>query len=187
MAMPLAHRRFTVDEYHRMAEAGILGEGDRVELLDGEIVLMSPVGTRHASTVARLIERLRDLAGSRATVWAQLPIRLNRYSEPEPDLALLRRREDFYADRHPGPQDVLLVVEVADSSRRADREQKIPLYARAGIADVWLVDLPRDVIEVYRDPAAGTYRSVETVARVGMLTVLRLPDLALPAAELLGG
>ena len=187
MAMPLAHRRFTVDEYHRMAEAGILGEGDRVELLDGEIVLMSPMGTRHASTVARLIERLRDLAGSRATVWAQLPIRLNRYSEPEPDLALLRRREDFYADRHPGPQDVLLVVEVADSSRRADREQKIPLYARAGIPEVWLVDLPRDVIEVYRDPAAGAYGTVQTVARGETLALLKLPGASFPAGEVLGG
>jgi Uma2 family endonuclease len=187
MAMPLAHRRFTVDEYHRMAEVGILGEDDRVELLDGEIVLMSPMGSRHASTVARLNERFRDLAGRRATVWVQLPIRLSRYSEPEPDLALLKRREDFYAERHPEPGDVLLVVEVADTSRRTDRERKIPLYARAGLPEVWLVDLPRDVIEVHREPAAGAYRNVQTVSRDGMLAILELPGVSIPASEVLGG
>ena len=186
MAMPLAHRRFTVDEYHRMAETGILGEDDRVELLDGEIVLMTPMGTRHWSTVARLTERFRDLVGQRAIVSVQLPVRLGRYAEPEPDLALLKRREDFYAERLPEPGDVLLVVEVTDSSRRADRDQKIPLYARAGIAEVWLVDLPRDVIEVYREPAAGAYRSVQTVARDGTLAILKLPGVSIQASEVLG-
>jgi Uma2 family endonuclease len=186
MAMPLAHRRFTVDEYHRMAEVGILGEDDRVELLDGEIVLMTPMGARHASTVARLDERLRRLVGVDATVWAQLPLRLSRYAEPEPDLALLRRREDFYADRLPEPDDVLLVVEAADSTQRTDRGRKIALYARAGLPEVWLVDLPRDVIEVYREPAAGAYRNVLTLGRDGVLTILMLPGVTLPTSEVLG-
>ncbi len=186
MAMPLAHRRFTVDEYHRMAEVGILGEDDRVELLDGEIVLMTPIGARHASTVARLGQRLGRLAGAGATVWIQNPVRLGRYAEPEPDLTLLKPRDDFYAKRLPGPDDVLLVVEVADSSQRTDREQKIPLYARAGLPEVWLVDLPRDVIEVYREPAAGAYRSVQTVARDATLAILKLPGVTLPATEVLG-
>lgn len=187
MAMPLAHRRFTVDEYHRMAEVGILGEDDRVELLDGEIVLMTPMGSRHWSTVARLTERFRDLVGNRAVVSVQLPVRLGRYAEPEPDLALLTRRENFYADRLPEARDVLLVIEVADSSRRTDRERKLPLYARAGIAEVWLIDLPRDVIEVYREPVAGSYRSVQTVARDSTLAILKLPGVTLPAPEVLGG
>ena len=187
MAMPLAHRRFTVDEYHRMAEVGILGEDDRVELLDGEIVLTTPMGARHASTVARLNERFHSVVGKRAILSVRLPIRLSDYSEPEPDLALLKRREDFYADRLPEAGDVLLVIEVADSSRRTDRERKLPLYARAGIAEVWLVDLPRDVIEVYREPVAGSYRSVQTVARDGTLAILKLPGVTLPATEVLGG
>jgi Uma2 family endonuclease len=187
MAMPLAHRRFTVDEYHRMAEVGILGEDDRVELLDGEIVVMTPMGARHASTVARLGERLSRLAGDRATLWVQLPVRLGRYAEPEPDLALLRRRADFYAERLPGPEDVLLVVEVADTSQRTDRDRKIPLYARAGITEVWLVDLPRAVIEVYRDPGAGTYGDVQTVARDGMLAILEMPGVSIQAGDVLGG
>lgn len=187
MAMPLAHRRFTVDEYHRMAEAGILGEDDRVELLDGEIVVMTPIGARHASTVARLGERFVRLAGMGATVWIQNPVRLGRYAEPEPDLTLLNWREDFYAERLPEPTDVLLVVEVADSSQRTDRDQKIPLYARAGIPEAWLVDLPRDAIEVYRDPAAGAYRNVQTLGRDGILTILMLPGVTLATSEVLGG
>jgi Uma2 family endonuclease len=187
MAMPLAHRRFTVDEYHRMAEVGILGEDDRVELLDGEIVLMTPMGSHHWSTVARLTERMRDLVGKRAIVSVQLPVRLGRYAEPEPDLALLKRREDFYAERLPEPEDVLLVVEVADTSQRTDRDRKIPLYARAGIAEVWLVDLPQDLIEVYRGPATGAYASVQTVARDGMLAILELPGVSIQPGEVLGG
>jgi Uma2 family endonuclease len=187
MAMPLAHRRFTVDEYHRMAEVGILDEDDRVELLDGEIVLMSAMGSRHWSTVARLNERFRDLAGQRAIVSVQLPIRLDRYSEPEPDLALLQRRDDFYAERLPTPDDVLLIVEVADTSQRTDRDRKIPLYAGAGLPEVWLVDLPRDVVDVYRDPAAGAYRNVQTLGRDAVLAVLAMPGVSLQAREVLGG
>jgi Uma2 family endonuclease len=187
MAMPLAHRRFTVDEYHRMAEVGILGEDDRVELLDGEIVLMTPIGARHASTVARLNERFHSVVGKRASLSVRLPIRLSDYSEPEPDLALLKRREDFYTERLPEPEDVLLVVEVADTSQRTDRDKKIPLYARAGIAEVWLVDLQRDLIEVYREPTDGVYGNLQTVARDGMLAILELPGVNIQAGEVLGG
>ncbi|GIW50689.1 MAG: hypothetical protein KatS3mg081_0044 [Gemmatimonadales bacterium] len=155
MAVQLMKRRFTVAEYHKMAEAGILGEDDRVELLEGELVAMAPIGSRHATCVRRLNYLLSRGVGERAIVDVQNPIRLSEYSEPQPDLALLKPRPDFYAAAHPGPEDVLLVVEVAETSADYDREVKIPLYARAGIPEVWLVDLAGAQIETFRQPAQG--------------------------------
>ncbi len=186
MAMPLAHRRFTVDEYYRMAEAGILGEDDRVELLDGEIIEMTPIGDRHAATVTRLDDLFHERVGQRATVRVQNPVRLHHYAEPEPDVALVARREDRYVGGHPVPADVLLIVEVADTSLVYDRERKLPAYAAAGIPEVWLVDLTADRIEVYREPSGGAYRDRRVLGREAALTVLRLPDVALPASEILG-
>src|SRR5207247_3212709 len=149
MGMPLAHRRFTVDEYYRMAETGILAEDDRVELLDGEIVEMSPIGPRHAATVTRLDHLFNRLVGDRAIVRAQNPVRLDGYSEPEPDIALVTPRADFYRAEHPTPRDILLIVEVADTSLRYDRHTKLPGYARAGVPEAWLVDLTADRVERY--------------------------------------
>jgi hypothetical protein len=137
MGVQLARRLFTVAEYHKMAEAGILSEDDRVELLEGEIVAMSPIGSRHAGTVKRLLDQFIPLQGARRVILSvQDPIRLGEYSEPQPDLALLRPRADFYASSHPGPEDVLLIIEVADQSAAVDREVKVPLYARWGIPEV---------------------------------------------------
>jgi Uma2 family endonuclease len=132
MGVQVQRRLFTVEEYHRMAEAGILSEDDRVELIEGELVTMSPIGSRHAACVARLTALLFPVGG-RGILWVQNPIRLGARSEPQPDVALLRYRPDFYASAHPGPEDVLLVVEVAETSADADRSLKIPLYARYGI------------------------------------------------------
>jgi len=126
MAAPLVRHRFTVEEYHRMGQAGILSEDDRVELIEGEIVEMAPVGSRHAACVKRLNALLSRRAGGRALVSVQDPIRLGEHSEPQPDLALLKPREDFYAAAHPGPEDVLLVIEVAETSLEYDREVKLP-------------------------------------------------------------
>jgi Uma2 family endonuclease len=126
MGVQVQRRLFTVEEYHRMAEAGILSEEDRVELIEGELVTMSPIGSRHAACVKRLVRLLDRAAGDRAIVGAQDPIRLGARSEPQPDVALLRYRPDFYASAHPGPEDVLLVVEVAETSADADRSLKIP-------------------------------------------------------------
>jgi Uma2 family endonuclease len=185
MGMPLSHRRFTVDDYHRMAHAGILGPDERVELLDGEIVEMSPIGSRHAGTVARVHWLFHRLAADRALVWVRNPIRLDRHSEPQPDVTLLRPRGDFYTGAHPGPGDVLLLVEVADVSLRHDRTRKIPAYAGAGIPEVWLVDLTTERIEVYRDPAAG-YATRRTVERGASLSPLGLPGVVLATDEILG-
>ncbi len=161
---PVTRRKFTVDEYHLLARAGILKEDDRVELIDGEIVEMSPIGSRHAACVARLTEWAGSLRG-RAVVWVQNSVRLGDFAEPQPDLALLRPRADFYAAAHPTPEDVFLVVEVAETSSDYDRQVKIPLYARWGISEAWLVDLEADRVEVYRSPAPEGYRDVRVVAR----------------------
>jgi Uma2 family endonuclease len=177
---------FTTDEFHRMAQAGILAEDDRVELIDGEVVRMSPIGSRHASCVDRLNAFFTHRLGARAIVRVQSPILLNRRSEPQPDLALLKPRGDFYATRHPGPADVLLVVEVIDSSAEYDRALKLPLYARASIAEVWLIDLVRNDIEVYRRPALRAYRDQQTHARGEHLTAAAFPRTRFRVSELLG-
>jgi Uma2 family endonuclease len=125
-----------------MAEAGIFTEDDRVELIEGEVVAMSPIGPRHAACVRKLARLIRDRVSSTAAIVdVQDPIRLSEHSEPLPDISILRPRDDFYADGHPGPEDVLVLLEVADASVMYDRNTKLPLYARAGIAEVWLVDL----------------------------------------------
>jgi len=186
MTTPITKRKFTVDEFHRMLQAGILREDDRVELIQGEIVEMTPVGSRHAACVKRLNRLLSRGVGDAAIVSIQDPVRLGPDSEPQPDIALLRPRPDFYADRHPAAGDVLLIVEVADASAAYDRDTKLPLYARAGIPEVWLVDLAANQLEVYRRPSPQGYGEKE-VYRPGMrVSPEALPALSLPVAEILG-
>ena len=186
MDVRVERRLFTVEEYHRMAEAGILSEDDRVELIEGEIVEMSPIGSRHAGCVNRISHWFSQRVGGRAIVSVQNPIRLGRRSEPQPDVALLRPREDFYASEHPGPEDVLLIVEVAEHSAGYDRGVKVPLYARYGVVEVWVVDLLRGVVEVYRGPEGEGYREVQVVGRGEVITPLQLPDLHVPVDQILG-
>ena len=152
-----ARHRLTVRDYHRMGDAGIFGEDDRIELIDGDLIDMAPISPGHASTVNRLSQAFVLACAGRAIVSIQNPIALDDRSEPQPDVAILRLRDGFYAARHPGPADILLLVEVADSSLRFDRTVKLPLYARAGIAEVWIVDLQHQVLEAYRAPAVGGY------------------------------
>jgi Uma2 family endonuclease len=152
-----AHR-FSVAEYYAMAEAGILGEDDRVELLEGEVVQMVPIGSQHNAIVDRIAKFLWSQIDDHAIARIQGSIRLDQHSEPQPDVALLRYRPDFYADAHPGPVDILLIIEVMQTSADYDRTVKAPLYARSGIAELWLVDLEADVIEVLRSPREGQYR-----------------------------
>jgi Uma2 family endonuclease len=161
MAVALTRRTFTVDEYHKMAEAGILHEDDRVELIEGEIINMTPIGSRHTACVKKLNRLFAELLGSEVIISVQDPLRLGDTSEPEPDIALLRPRPDFYAERHPSADDTLLVVEVADTSLVYDREVKVPLYARAGLAEVWLVDLVQQQVLVHRNPTAQGYQEVQ--------------------------
>lgn len=156
-------RLFTVDEYYRLAEAGILSENDRVELVEGEIIEMVPIGSRHAAHVKRLISLLTSALDDRAIVAAQDPIRLDRFSEPEPDIAVLRSRDDFYASAHPGPGDIYLIIEVADSSLEYDRSTKVPLYARFGVPNVWLLDLQDEQVECYASPEGGEYGEADVL------------------------
>lgn len=156
---------FNVDEFYRMAAAGILTEDDRVELIEGEILAMSPTGKRHSACVDRLNKRLNIVMGDRAIVRVQSPIHLHDFSEPYPDVALLKPRDDFYAEDHPTPPDILLVIEVADSSVEYDREIKMPLYARAEISEAMLVNLREDAIEIYAAPVNGKYQSIKIYKR----------------------
>ena len=186
MAVVAERRRFTVDEYYRMAEAGILTEDDRVELLEGEVFQMSPIGSRHAACVGRLTHILPSRLGGRAIVWVQNPLRLDVYNEPQPDVALLRPRDDFYASSHPGPGDVLLVVEVVETTASYDRSLKVPLYARFGVPEVWLVDLNAETVEVYRGPSASGYQDIRYLGRGETLAPAAFPDVAIPVDAVLG-
>ncbi|HYY59553.1 MAG TPA: Uma2 family endonuclease [Pyrinomonadaceae bacterium] len=158
MAQQLAKHWITVDEYERMGEAGIWTKDSRLELLEGEIYEISPIGSRHAACVSFLGNLLNRQLGDKLIVSTQDPIRLDDFSEPQPDIALLRWRDDFYRHAHPQPADVLLVIEVADTTVDSDRLIKIPLYAKAGIKEVWLVNLPEEKIELYAEPSGGAYQ-----------------------------
>ena len=186
MAVEILRRRFTVDQYHRMAEAGVLTEGDRVELIEGEIVEMTPIGSRHAAAVDRLNALVGAALRGRAIVRVQNPVRLGARSEPQPDLAVLRLRVDFYAGAHPGAGDVLLVVEVADASLDYDRAVKLPLYARAGIPEAWLVDVERPALTVHRAPSADGYRDVREARAGERLTLVAFPETSLAVDDCLG-
>jgi hypothetical protein len=186
MSIQLVRHRFTADEYHEMARAGVLRDDDRVELIEGEIVDMTPIGPRHSAVVNRLNHALVRDCGGRAIVQVQGPIRLGLHSEPQPDVVLLRPRPDFYDTAVPGPEHVLLLIEVADTSLPYDRTVKLLLYAQAGIREVWLVDLVGNQVEVHLDPAPDGYRRSETRAPGDRLVPTAFPDLSLSPADILG-
>ena len=181
----VTRHRLDVDQYHRMGEAGVFEGNERVELIEGELVEMAPIGDRHAGTTNKLARSLFAAAGERAVVAVGNPVRLDRYNEPQPDFALLRSRPDFYGGSKPAPADVLLLIEVADSSLRYDRAVKLPLYARHGVPEVWIVDLQSGTVEVCREPAADGYA---VVSRAGVGEVLEpalLPGLRIAVAEII--
>jgi Uma2 family endonuclease len=177
-------RRFTVDEYHRMAKAGILHEDDRIELIEGELIEMAAIGSRHMACVIELNRRFVLGLVDRAVVSVQNPVRLSSHSEPEPDVVLLRPRADRYRDALPGPEDVLLLIEVSDTTLAYDRGIKLALYAAAGIPEVWIWDLKRRRVLVHRDPAGRSYRTVEIVER-GEIAPAAFPELLIPVTEIL--
>jgi Uma2 family endonuclease len=186
MALPVPHHRFTVAEYHQMAETGILKREDRVELINGEVIEMSAVSPRHAAGVRRATRLFERRVGDSAIVSVQNPIQLNDYSEPQPDVALLKPRDDSYVESHPTPDDVLLAVEIAESSVARDRMIKMPAYASAMISELWIVDLQAGFIEVYSQPANGSYQSIRKVHRGEKISPQGLPKVVLKAEELLG-
>jgi hypothetical protein len=175
MAVDYQRRPITVAEYHRMARVGILEPEERVELIAGEIVAMPPLGPSHTDATTRLTHAFFRLNG-RAWVRVQGSIRLSDISEPQPDLALVRWKEEGYKRRLPGPSDILLLIEVGDSSRTFDRRVKVPLYARSGVPEVWLVDVREACIHVFRDPNEGKYGTTFTVGKGERVAPLAFPE-----------
>jgi Uma2 family endonuclease len=186
MAVEVAatRRRFTRAEYYRMAEVGILGKHDRVELIRGEIVEMSPIGRRHNAFVGNLNQLLVMRLAGRAIVWVQSSIALAEDTEPQPDLVVLRRGAVSYKDRDAWGDDALLVIEVADSSLAYDRSTKLRLYAEAGVLEYWVVDCTAEAIEVYRGPGPEGYREVSRVAGTATITLQAFPDVELTTIEI---
>ena len=186
MSVQLQKHSFSVDDYHRMAEVGLLSEDSRVELIEGEIIEMSPIGSTHAGTVKRSSAFINRVFGDSLIVSVQDPIRIDDFSEPQPDIALLKPRKDFYSKSHPKPEDVLVVVEVTDTSVDYDRNVKLPLYARAGILEAWLMVLARDFIEVHSQPKNGKYQKVQRLRRGKTLISSTLPKFSCRVEDLLG-
>lgn len=187
VAVELTRRRFTADEFEAMARTGILNEGDRIELIDGDIVAMTPIGLRHAATVARLNRAFANRASDDVIVQPHGSLRLDMSTEPQPDLVLLRYRDDFYAsDPRPTPDDVLLVVEVADSSLRYDTKVKAALYARAGYREYWVVDLNAGAVIRHINPVGGRYLDVDVIMADEPFAPLAVLDCLLTLADVLG-
>lgn len=186
MAVEPKRYRFTRADYHRMAQTGILAPNARVELIDGEIIEMNPIGRRHKASVDRLTRIFVPGVGAAAIVRVQSSIVLDDFGEPEPDLVLLRFRADFYAESDEAPEDVLLVVEVADTSESYDRRTKAPQYARHGIVELWIVDLNRDRITRYVDPTPDGYAATQVFRRGESLSPLAFPNLMLAVDDVLG-
>jgi Uma2 family endonuclease len=176
-------RKLSLDEFHRMGAAGILKEDDRIELIDGEMIEMAPIGTRHLSKVNRLQRMLSLAVGNDAIVSTQNPIALPPDNEPQPDIALLKPRSDDYEGRLPGATDALLVIEVADTTLAYDRDIKIPVYARHGIPEVWLFDLQGGSLFVHREPGPKGYQRVLTPKRNETASPLLLPNIKIDLAE----
>jgi len=175
----IVRHRLTVSDYYRMAEVGILKPDARVELIEGEIIDMAPMGSRHAYVVAELTRRMIAAVGLRADVRCQLPIQLDDFSEPEPDIAVVKPRSQHYASAHPSREDVLLLIEVSDSSIAFDRSVKLPLYAKHSIPEVWIVDLSVSQIYAYSDPRDGFYQETKALEISTPQPVLLLPDMTI--------
>lgn len=187
MAVELLKRRFDADEYQRMARAGILTEDDRVELIEGEILTMTPIGPRHSAAVNRANRALVGAAGDDAIVQVQGSVRLDRSSEPQPDLVLLRPEPGFYASRLPGPADILLIVEVAEASLDYDRDVKAKLYAAAGVPEYWLADLAAGVVTRFSAPSGGAYQQRHQHRPGEFIAPEALPLCRIPVESLLAG
>jgi Uma2 family endonuclease len=186
MAVEVHRKLFTIDDYHRMLESGILSEDDRVELVEGEIIEMAAKGSHHAACVTHVTDLFYRHARQSAIIRVQDPIRIGTNSELEPDVALLKLRDDLYADSHPDGNDVLLVVEVSDTTIGYDRGVKLRLYAQANVPEVWIVNLSNDVIEVYSQPHAGKYKILTEARRGDSITVRTIPSLTVEAKDILG-
>jgi len=182
---PYQLRQWTVEEYHRLAEMGVFDPQERVELLDGQIILMSAKGTAHACANRRADKRFRQLLGDRVEVCIQDPIQLSDRAEPEPDIAIVKRDRFEYANRHPNPSDVLLIVEIADTTLKYDREIKALAYARAGIGEYWILDVVDRRLLVFRQPTPNGYQQQTIVSETESPTLLQFPNATIAVSQLL--
>jgi|SRR5579862_3736706 len=184
MAELLAYHRFSLESYEAMIEHGILTRDDKVELIAGEIVEMSPIGSHHSATVSLIAQTIGRVLGDRSNVRTQQAIALPPDSEPEPDVAVVRSRKDHYWEAHPRPADIMLVIEVADTSLTVDRFVKLPIYAAAGIPESWIVDLTNSVIEVYREPRQDAYSTKTVLRRGDRIAPITFPDVSIEVNSL---
>lgn len=168
--------RFTREAYHRMAEAGVFGPDPRVELLDGEIMMMSPIGPMQGALVRRLMKFFVKNLPETIECSVQLPIVASDHSEPEPDIALVRRRDDDYQHEHPTPADVILLIEVSERSLKVDLGRKLQLYAAIGIAEYWVVDVAKQIVLVHREPTGTSYKRVETLGLDAVIAPVSAPE-----------
>jgi Uma2 family endonuclease len=180
----IPRHRLTVDEYYRMAEADEFPPYARVELIDGEVVYMPPIGSRHAAMDEWIRDRLMEAFGGAAQVRSGQPVRLDSYSEPEPDLAVVTRRDDYYRDAHPTGADVLLLVEVSETTLSRDLRLKVPLYARFQIPELWIVEPSAKRIHFFRQPDAGRYTDISMAEKPGVTPLSRLPTVRVDLANL---
>jgi Uma2 family endonuclease len=186
MRAEITKKLFTVDEYYRMAEAGILTEDDRVELIEGEIIEMSPIGLKHMSCVDRSMDALTSAFKGRALVSVQHPLRLNDYNEPQPDIVVLKPRTDYYASKPHTPEDTFLVIEVSDTTLRYDINVKLPIYAALGVPEVWIENLQEELLLVCRNPAGKSYSSKLSLHRGDSVSPIAFPDDVFKVEDLLG-
>ncbi|PSB51286.1 Uma2 family endonuclease [filamentous cyanobacterium Phorm 6] len=186
MSVEMKRRLFTVQEYHLMNEAGVFGENERVELIEGEILQMAAISPRHASCLRRLIRQFRQLPEESAILDVQNPIQLTEKTEPQPDVVLLQPRADYYETAHPVPSEVLLLVEVSDSTVDFDRDVKVPNYSRSGIQEVWLWDLEANCLEVYRQPSQNGYSLMLKFWRYQQVAPLAFPEFEVSVDFILG-
>ena len=182
--MQVITRKFNVNEYRKMAETGILTPEDRVELIGGEIIAMSPIGRKHAAAVNRLTNLFPQLLGNKVIVSVQNSIRLDNYSEPQPDIVLLKPSSDFYESKIPEAEDIYLLIEVADSTIKYDQEIKLPLYAESNINELWIVNLNNQTLEVYRQPQDKNY--LEQHKNVQSISPLAFPNITLTINDIFG-
>ena len=186
MRAEIPKKLFTVAEYYRMAEVGILDPDARLELLEGEIVQMSPVGVRHVASVNRANRLFWKKLGDRVVVSVQNPVQLSEYTEPQPDVVLLKPREDCYEEKKASWEDALLVIEISDTTIRRDRDIKLPLYAKSGVPELWIDDLKNNTIFVYRDPGQTTYATTLVLKRGDPISIAAVPDIVFQVGDLIG-
>lgn len=182
----LPHRKFTVDEYHNFIEHGVFKPEERLELWEGEFITMSPIGKRHASSVDFLVEWLVEISQRRFIVRSQSPIVLDDLSEPQPDVCILQRREDFYRNTSATANDVLLAIEVADTTVKYDRDIKFPRYAANGIKEAWLIDLENNRVEIHSEPTENGYSLVKILHHGQTAESTILQEIKISVEEILG-